>query len=202
MPKTPHRSTDDPMPTSIAPMLSQLANTLPTDDLSYGYEFKWDGFRAVAFIDAGRLRILSRSGQDYTSRLPTLGGLGDAAGSRRRLVLDGELAALVEGGRIDFQDLQNYIGPAGLRSGEPSHGLIAYLIFDLLYEEDRSLINRPYDQRRRRLETLDLSGSAWWVPPSYRGGGVDVQVESRRLGYEGVVAKRLDSMYRPGKRSR
>src|SRR5437879_1065161 len=88
MPKTPHRSTDDPMPTSIAPMLSQLANTLPTDDLSYGYEFKWDGFRAVAFIDAGRLRILSRSGQDYTSRLPTIGGLGGATGSRRRLVLD------------------------------------------------------------------------------------------------------------------
>src|SRR5436853_488260 len=85
MPMTPQRSTADPMPTSIAPMLAQLANTLPTDDLSYGYEFKWDGFRAVAFIDAGRLRMLSRSGQDYTSRLPTLGGMGGATGSRRRL---------------------------------------------------------------------------------------------------------------------
>jgi bifunctional non-homologous end joining protein LigD len=196
------RSAADPMPTSIAPMLAQLASALPNDDLSYGYEFKWDGFRAMAFIDAGRLRILSRSGQDYTSRLPTLDGLGDAAGSRRRLVLDGELVALMEGGRIDFQELQNYIGPAGLRTGQPSEGLIAYLIFDLLYEKDRSLINRPYDQRRQRLEALDLSGSAWWVPPSYRGSGAEVQVESRRLGYEGVVAKRLDGLYRPGKRSR
>ena len=198
----PERSAADPMPTSIAPMLAQLANTLPTDDLSYGYEFKWDGFRAVAFIDAGRLRMLSRSGQDYTSRLPTLDGLAGATESRRRLVLDGELVALVEGGRIDFQELQNHLGPAGLRTGEPSEGLIAYLIFDLLYEEDRSLLNSPYEQRRQRLEALGLNGPAWWVPPSYRGGGAEVQVESRRLGYEGVVAKRLDSLYRPGQRSR
>jgi bifunctional non-homologous end joining protein LigD len=190
------------MPTSIAPMLAQLASALPTDDLSYGYEFKWDGFRAIAFIDAGRLRILSRSGQDYTARLPTLGGLGQAVPTRRRLVLDGELVALVEGGRIHFQELQNFIGPAELRSGEPSQGLIAYLIFDLLYEEDQSLINRPYQQRRERLEALDLNGPAWWVPPSFRGGGPELQTESRRLGYEGVVAKRLDSLYRPGKRSR
>src|SRR5436309_2766986 len=94
---------DDPMPTSMAPMLAQPASALPIDDRGYGYEFKWDGFRAVAFIDASRLRILSRSGQDYASRLPTLGGLRHGVGSHRRLVLDGELVALVEGGRIDFQ---------------------------------------------------------------------------------------------------
>src|SRR5437879_13849685 len=99
MPMTPERSVADPMPTSIAPMLAQLASALPADDLSYGYEYKWDGFRAMAFIDAGRLRILSRSGQDYTSRPPTLGGLGDAPGSTRRLVLAGDWVALVERGR-------------------------------------------------------------------------------------------------------
>ncbi len=155
----------------------------------------------MLYADRGRLRLLSRRHTDYTSRVPELTPLAAELGSRR-LILDGELVALIAGGRPSFQALQLRIGPQlGLRpSGEPPPSALAYLIFDLLYLDGRSLLPLPYIERRAQLDGLELTGSNWWTPP-YQLDGRALLEESQTLGLEGVIAKKLASPYRPGARN-
>jgi bifunctional non-homologous end joining protein LigD len=190
------------MPRRLQPMLATLAARLPLGD-GWAFEFKWDGYRLVAHIDRGRLRLLSRRQQDYTARAPELAPLASAL-EGRRVVLDGELVALVEGGRPSFQALQNRIGPrlGAQPVDEPGRSQLAYMVFDLLYLDGRSLLDLPYHRRRAELAALDLQGPTWWVPPSQAGDGQELLFQSDRLGHEGVVAKRVNSPYRPGARSR
>jgi bifunctional non-homologous end joining protein LigD len=184
----------------IEPMLAKLSPTLPANDADYGYEFKWDGYRAIVYVDGARVRVMSRGAQDYSRRFPEIGALGRRG---RRLVLDGEIIAL--GGEEDsgFQRLQGRSGSgsdadiARRAAAQP----VAYMIFDLLRQGSRSLMTQPYTERRARLLDLGLDGTAAWVPPHQVGGGRELLRESRGLGREGVVAKLLRSPYRPGQRS-
>jgi len=184
----------------IEPMLARLTHQLPAGE-GWAFEHKWDGYRALLYADRGRLRLLSRRHNDYTSRVPELAALAPEVGSRR-LILDGELVALIAGGRPSFQALQMRIGPQmGPRPlGEPSQPALAYLIFDLLYLDGRSLLRLPYAERRAHLDGLVLTGPSWWTPP-YQLDGHTLLEESRDLGLEGVVAKKLVSPYRPGARN-
>ncbi|MPQ96983.1 hypothetical protein GB931_03400 [Modestobacter sp. I12A-02628] len=175
------------------------------EDDRWGYEFKWDGVRAVSATAGGRLALRARSGIDITVRYPELARL-PAALAGRDAVLDGEVVALDGLGRPDFGLLQNRMhrtGPevAGLAAAEP----VSYLVFDLLALDGADLTALPYATRRARLDELGVAGGRWTTTPWYAGDGSGVgstvQQASLANALEGVVAKRLDSGYRPGARS-
>jgi bifunctional non-homologous end joining protein LigD len=190
-----------PPPERIAPMLARVGE-LPADDGSWAYEMKWDGLRALAYIGGGRLRLLSRTGQDITSGYPELGGLGAALG-RRQAVLDGEIVAMGADGWPDFERLQQRMNARPATVPRLAESVpVTYLAFDLLYLDGRPLLDEPYRARRGRLEGLALQDARWQTPPSFTGeAGADVQAVSRQHGLEGIVAKRLASRYEPGKRT-
>ena len=186
-------------PSPVPPMLAVPATELPEPEPAWAGEFKWDGVRAVAYLSAGRLRLLSRSGRDMTRAYPELADLAHQAGSRE-MILDGEIAVFA-GGRPSFAALQRRMHVAA-----PSPRLLAavpatYLVFDIMDLGGEPLISEPYARRRDILEAQRLTSEQVHVPPSFPGGGKAVLAVSIRDGLEGVVVKRLDSPYRPGRRS-
>ncbi len=185
-------------------MLSQAAR-LPPDDGRYGYEFKWDGMRALAHVEDGRVRLETRNGIDATARFPELAGLGrDLDG--HTATLDGEIVALGAGRRPDFGLLQSRM--ALVAAQEIRHMAkqvpVHFYAFDLLMLDSNALLRLPYERRRHFLKQLPCKkGGAWKVPPYHvgNGAGAALLAKSRTLRLEGVMAKRLDSPYLPGKRS-
>lgn len=180
-------------PDPVPPMLATLG-TLPSGG-GWAYEYKWDGVRAVVYITGGDVLILSRNERDVTAAYPDI---ADTVRGRGTMVLDGEIVAPDADGRPSFARLQrrmNVHQPSpSLISGTPLH----YNVFDLLSLDGRSLLTAPYTERRAGLESLD----GFRVPPSFVADEPgSVVAESRRRGLEGVVAKRLDSPYSPGRRS-
>jgi bifunctional non-homologous end joining protein LigD len=190
-PQDPER---EPMPElgTIVPMKAVTAAGLPADGERWAFEIKWDGFRTLAFVAGGTVRLQSRSLNESTAEFPELRGLGEAVASHE-VVLDGEVVALDEAGRPSFGLLQQ----RGKRRAP-----IVYMIFDLLYLDGRSTVGLRYDERRARLEGLALRGPSWQVPAHHVGDGEALLAASRAQGLEGLVAKRLDSPYEVGKRSR
>jgi bifunctional non-homologous end joining protein LigD len=165
----------------------------------WAYEFKWDGVRALATIDRGRLRLHARSGAEITAAYPELAALG---GALEHAVLDGEIVALDEAGRPSFTALAErmHVREKG-RAGRLAASLpVTYMIFDLLAFDGHDLTGEPYHRRRAALEELHLSAGRWLVPPSFDDGAATLSA-AREYALEGVVAKRLSSTYRPGARS-
>jgi bifunctional non-homologous end joining protein LigD len=158
----------------LEPMLARSASQLPAG-AGWAFEYKWDGYRALLYLDRGRLRLLSRRHSDYTARVPELAPFASQLATRRA-VLDGELVALTASGRPSFQALQLRIGPRGLVPpvhADPPASSLAYLIFDLLYLDGRSMLPLPYADRRHHLEQLDLVQRVGRCPPARprQGGG-------------------------------
>jgi bifunctional non-homologous end joining protein LigD len=199
-PEDPSR---EPMPEGLRPMLATLSPRLPKDEAAYGFEVKWDGIRALASVSGGRVRLEARSGRDVSHRYPELRELGRSLGTTQ-VVLDGEIVALDANGRPSFERLQRRMHVESesairrLRQDVP----VAYAIFDLLWMEGHSTMALPYGERRRLLEDLGLNGPNWQTPPFHRGEGATLLEATRAGGLEGVVAKRLDSLYEPGVRTR
>jgi bifunctional non-homologous end joining protein LigD len=189
-------------PEGLRPMNATLGTRAPTGD-GWAWELKWDGIRALAYVDGGRIRLFTRNGNEVTHRYPELRGLGVALGPRDA-VLDGEIVALDESGRPSFELLQRRMhveSPNVIRrlSGEVP---AVYMVFDVLWLDGHSMMSAPYRDRRARLQELDLTGASWQAPPHEVGDGAATREVSERFGLEGVVAKRLDSIYEPGRRSR
>ncbi|GHD41537.1 ATP-dependent DNA ligase [Streptomyces galbus] len=190
----------------IAPMLA-TPGTLPPpgQDERWAYETKQDGQRAVVYLTGdGGLVLRSRSGDDITGAYPELGPLGAALG-RTAAVLDGEVLALDAQGRADFQLLQSRMGlahaparAARLAARAPVH----LVLFDALHLGGRSLLRLPYVRRRAELLALGLDGPLWSTPAALVGHGREALEATRAHGVEGLVCKRLDSVYEPGVRSR
>jgi bifunctional non-homologous end joining protein LigD len=198
-PEDPSR---EPMPEHIAPMLATLAADLPHDEDRYAFEIKWDGVRAIAYVDGGRALFEGRRGNDITSRYPELRGLGPALGATPA-VLDGEIVAF-DGERPSFERLQRRMHVSNDRAVRRLMGAVpvVYVLFDLLWFDGHSTISLPYRERRKLLDELGLQGASWQTPAAHEGEGTALREASRGLGLEGVVAKRLDSLYEPGRRSR
>jgi bifunctional non-homologous end joining protein LigD len=201
-----------PLPAALAPMLAAPALGAQTlgvlrcpparDPGSWAVEMKWDGVRALAFIEAGRLRLVSRTGKDITANYPEVAALGHAV-KHKQVLLDGEIVAFT-GGRPDFEALQPrmHVSSAtqALRLAEQTP--VTYLAFDVLQLDGRPLTGLPYAERRQILETVVNNGSRWLCPPNFPGEDLEaVRAASVANGLEGVVAKRLDSGYEPGCRS-
>ena len=188
-----------PLDTGLAPMLA-TTGPLPADDGRWSYEVKWDGVRALVAVEDGRVRLTSRNGNDVTAAYPELRGLGTALRATPAL-LDGEVVAFDPDGRPDFGRLQSRMH-ARRPSGALQHDTpVTLLLFDALHVDGRWLLDLPYAQRREALEALALAGDRWQVPPAFPGDGEAVLEATRARGMEGVVAKRKDSRYEPGRRS-
>jgi bifunctional non-homologous end joining protein LigD len=191
----------DPMPKWIPPMLAKLSGSLPEDDQRWAYEMKWDGIRGLAFIQSGALRLLTRNQIEVTRRYPELRQLGSALGGRYA-ILDGEIVGFDDLGRPRFEALQQRMGVDGNhRTPARPDVAVAYMIFDVLYLDDVSLLQLPYEERRGHLESLQLESDHWQTPYYSVGSGQAMLEAGREQGMEGVVAKRLGSKYEPGKRT-
>jgi bifunctional non-homologous end joining protein LigD len=192
----------DPMPESTAPMRAALSR-LPADEADWGFELAWHGVRALAYGEPGRVRLVGRNLHDITKQYPEVGPLVEQLGARH-VVLDGVLVAFDQNGIPSFRRLQRRLHATAeteirrRRREVP----VAYVAFDLLYLDGRSLLDRGYEERRNALEALQLDGPNWQTPKYHRGDGAALFAASREHGLEGVVAKRLDSTYHPGRSSR
>ena len=191
-----------PLPDSLAPMLA-TQGTLPPpeDDANWAYEFKWDGVRALARVEGGRVQLTARSGHEITVAYPELRALAEELGSTQAL-LDGEIVAIREG-RPSFAALQNrmHVSNAAQARRLADQAPVTYLIFDVLHLDGRSTLALPYSERRSLLESLELDGARWQTTPSFSGDGALILQAATEQRLEGVVAKRLTSRYHPGRRS-
>jgi bifunctional non-homologous end joining protein LigD len=182
------------------PMLAVLGD-LPLGD-DWSYEIKWDGVRALARIDAGGYTLTARSGTDITARYPELAELAKAVPKRSLPVtLDGEIIAFDDSGRPDFGRLQGrmHLNDARKIDALAESDPVSFAVFDLLEERGASLAEMPWSERRARLEALEVGVDGVSVPAAYDDGEALLELVAAR-GIEGVVAKRHDSRYLPGKR--
>ncbi|HVE99237.1 MAG TPA: non-homologous end-joining DNA ligase [Mycobacteriales bacterium] len=187
-------------PVTLMPMLATTGGGLPGDD-GWGFEFKWDGVRALVFVEGGRARAMSRNLLDITASYPELADMAESLGARQA-VLDGELVVFDPVGRTDFGLLQQRMKLTGAAVRRMAQTVpVVYLAFDVLHLDGHSTLDLPYTERRALLESLGLNGPSWQVPPYFPGEGAAVQEASITKGFEGIIAKRLDSQYRPGRRS-
>jgi bifunctional non-homologous end joining protein LigD len=192
----------DPMPTSLKPMLA-VPGELPLVSTGWAFEIKWDGIRAILFVEGGRVRAQSRNDLDITPSFPELAGIGDFLGMAAS-VLDGEIVALGTDGRPSFSALQHRMHVANHREAlrRAATDPVTFVAFDLLYADGQLLVDKPYDERRERLEGLALSGEAFITTETFRDvDGQDILAAAVQNGLEGVIAKRRDGPYRPGRRS-
>jgi ATP-dependent DNA ligase len=181
------------VPALKPPLLPQLARSreqLPRGD-GWSYEPKWDGFRALAFVDASECYLQSRNGKPLGRYFPELEfPEGD-------YVLDGELVILDADGRQEFDALQQRIHPAASRIQRLAKEMPArFVAFDLLAMDGKSLLEEPFERRRELLEALVAKPVE--LTPSTRD---PAEAEPWLQGAEGVVAKQLDAPYRPGERT-
>jgi bifunctional non-homologous end joining protein LigD len=191
-----------PLPEKIVPMMAQLGK-LPRDDARWAFEIKWDGVRAICHSEPGRMRLHSRNLLDITPRYPELSRLNRAL-SHHRAVLDGEVVALDAEGKPSFGALQRrmHVTAESTVRRLARETPVTYVIFDLLWLDGRSLMDLSYEERRARLAELDLGdGERWRVPDYVVGHGEQLLAATAQQGLEGVIAKRLDSPYEPGRRS-
>ena len=190
----------EPMPARIVPMLARSAERPPEGD-GWGFEIKWDGVRAIAYCSPGEVRLESRNLNDISDSYPEIAQIDRSLGSHRA-VLDGELVAFDAAGRPSFGALQQRMHVASreqarrLAKGTP----VTYVIFDLLWLDGHSLMEEPYSARREQLAALALEGPGWQTPDHVVGHGSELLQASVEQRLEGIVAKRLDSAYRPGHR--
>jgi bifunctional non-homologous end joining protein LigD len=184
----------EPLPTFVPPMLL-TAGAVP-DGEAWSLELKWDGCRAQLRYDGRTVTLRTRNGRQCAEDFPELTDIADALG-KRPVILDGELVCLRDDGRPDFTRLRHR-----LTGSRVNRRPVLLQVFDVLHLDGRSTRSLPYRERRALLDELALDGPAWRTPASLvveRSEAFVAEVD--RLGLEGVVAKRLDSRYTPGRRT-
>lgn len=175
----------------VPPMKAGLGNT-PVGD-GWAFEVKWDGYRTLVFVSPEGVRLQSTSGKDVTDRWPEFAGLAGALNASTA-ILDAELLVFDDDGRPDFALVQ--------RSGVGSDREAVLHVFDVLSVNGTDTIDLPYLNRRNLLDSLIESSPNWLVPAHQIGDGDALLAATAAKGLEGVIAKRVDSAYRPGTRSK
>ena len=170
-------------------MAATPAQALPTG-AKWTYEVKWDGYRALLLKDGGRARLLSRNRKDLSRDYPQIVAAAASVGPQS-VILDGEIVALDEHGHPSFQALQH-------RSVKRT--AVVFYAFDLLHLDSRSLLGEPLRERRVALHRLSFNAPLLLSSP-LPGEPASIERAVRAAGLEGVVAKRVDSIYEPGRRS-
>jgi bifunctional non-homologous end joining protein LigD len=181
-------------------MLATAGPIPEKDDGRFAVEMKWDGVRAVSYWDGGEFRLLSRNDNDVTAGYPELEALGTLLGSHSA-ILDGEIVAYVRG-RPSFEALQARMHVRGAKVKQLAVDVpVTLLLFDIMQLDGKATTGLPYTQRRSLLEALELTGDHVLTPPAFHDAPKTVLAASRTQGLEGVVAKAVDSIYLPGRRS-
>ena len=182
------------MPAAIHPMLA-TASDKPFDDPDWLFEIKWDGYRAVAFIRDGKIRLVSRNQNDLTAQYPELHDLAKFI-KADSAVLDGEIVALDEAGRSSFSLMQQRTGirSNGRRTAARGDISVLYYAFDLLYLDGYDLRRVPLEQRKATLAGLVVAGGPVRYSEHF-DHGVQLLAAARQQGLEGILAKRRDSLY-------
>jgi bifunctional non-homologous end joining protein LigD len=181
--------------------MKATAGDLPSGD-EWTFEVKWDGMRALGFVADGALRLQSVNERDVTVSWPELAGLPEALPVTTAL-LDGELIATDAEGRPSFGLLQQrmHITSAVEAARRAAEVPVSYVVFDLLHLDGHDLTGLPLRDRRRLLDQVLEPGPRWRVSPLH-DEGVALLAAADERGLEGVVAKRLDSPYVPGSRTK
>ncbi len=184
------------MPHSIRPMLATLIDK-PFDNEDWLYEIKWDGYRAVAFLDGKSVRLVSRNQNDLTAAYPELHVLPEHV-KARTAILDGEIVALDEEGRSSFSLMQQRtgVGEGGRRIRRTRDDIpIAYYVFDLLYLDGYDLMQVGLEQRKQLLSQIVSGNELLRYSDHYVGQGTALFRAAAERGLEGIVAKRRTSCY-------
>jgi bifunctional non-homologous end joining protein LigD len=192
-----------PLPGALAPMLAVPGRMPPArDDDAWWYELDLPGARSLVEVSGGRLRVFSAQGEDVSGAVPELRGLGECLGTTQ-VLLDGVLVAFDSSGHPALVRIRERLRqrPADARAAARANPAV-YLAFDVLHMDGVSTLAEPYARRRELLDELSIDGPAWKVSPSYAGGGATIRAAARDQQLAGVVAKRADSPYRPGERSK
>ena len=190
-----------PMPTVIHPMLATPIDKA-FDNPDWLFEIKWDGYRAVAFIEDGRVRLMSRTQNDLTAQFLELGSLPQFI-KAQRAILDGEIVALDEEGRPSFSLMQQRTGfRAGRRRMPRREGVpVIYYAFDLIYLDGLDLHRVPLEQRKQLLQERIVAGGVVQFSDHYAEKGLDLFEAAKQRGLEGILAKKRSGIYEE-KRSR
>jgi bifunctional non-homologous end joining protein LigD len=184
-----------PMPTVIHPMLA-TPTAKAFDNPEWLFEIKWDGYRAVAFIEDGRVRLVSRSQNDLTAQFSELGTLPQFV-KAERAILDGEIVALDDEGRPSFGLMQQRTGfQPGRRRLPRREGVpVIYYAFDLLYLDGLDLRRVALERRKQLLQERIVSGGVIQFSDHYAEKGLDLFEAARQRGLEGIVAKKRGGAY-------
>jgi bifunctional non-homologous end joining protein LigD len=184
-----------PMPTTIHPMLATPVDEA-FDGAEWLFEIKWDGYRAVAFIADGKLRLISRNQNELTERFPELKDLPKFVRAKSA-ILDGEVVALDEQGRASFSLMQQRTGfrPGGRRGATKADVPVLYYAFDLLYLDGYDLRKLRLEERKKKLASLLITGDSVRYSDHYEKQGKALFEMARAKGLEGILAKKRDSIY-------
>jgi bifunctional non-homologous end joining protein LigD len=181
------------MPTRVAPMLATLSEK-PFSDPGWLFEIKWDGVRALAWIENGKLTLRARSGSDITSQYPELAGLPEALGGHQG-ILDGEVTVLDGRGRSDFEKLQGRLHAQNPAAKLVSEYPVVYFAFDLLYCDGYDLRAAPLLERKRLLQRLFRNSDRTRFSDHQVEKGKELFELAKQNDLEGIIAKRIDSQY-------
>jgi bifunctional non-homologous end joining protein LigD len=195
------------IPAGITPMMASIGTDIPTGD-RWTFEPKYDGVRVLAFASGTGVRLVTRNGNDKSAQFPEVTAAVRALAHRRKrpFVLDGEIVAIEGGKPARFQALQSRMHLQGADdiSGQSTSTPSALIAFDLLVDGDDVLLDEPWTTRRRRLERFigARPPNGLRLGDSGPGDGERLLARARRDDWEGIIAKRTDSTYQPGARSR
>ena len=183
------------MPTAIHPMLATTVDE-PFDGPDWLFEIKWDGYRAVAFLENGKVRLVSRNQNELTARYPELKDLAKSV-KAKTVILDGEVVALDEQGRASFSLMQQRTGfrPGGRRAATNADVPVLYYAFDLLYLDGYDWRKLPLEDRKKKLASILVTGDAVRYSDHYEEQGKALFEMAREKGLEGILAKKRDSFY-------
>ena len=195
-----------PVP-SITPMMASIGTEIPSGD-QWTFEPKYDGVRVLAFASGTSVRLITRNGKDKSHQFPEVTAAIRALAQRRKrpFVLDGEIVAIDGDNPARFQALQGRMHLQGTSdiAGQVTSTPSALIAFDLLVDGDTVLVDEPWTVRRRRLERFvgALAPKGLRLGDTGPGDGEKLLARARRDDWEGIIAKRTDSRYQPGVRSR
>ncbi|MFT3910903.1 MAG: DNA ligase D [Ferruginibacter sp.] len=177
-------------PKNLKPMLATLVDK-PFDKPGWIYEVKWDGYRAISFINNHKVEIKSRNNKSFNEKFyPVTEALSK---QKKTMILDGEIVVLDKNGKSDFGMLQNWRSEAD--------GPLYYYVFDILWLENDTLLSLPLSGRKKILKKALKETDLLRISESFTGGGIKFFETAKKMGLEGIIAKKDDSMYLPGLRS-
>jgi bifunctional non-homologous end joining protein LigD len=190
-----HGPVKRPMPTTIHPMLAESIDK-PFDGPEWLFEIKWDGYRAVAFVENGKVRLVSRNQNELTARYPELKDMAQSV-KAKTAILDGEVVALDDEGKASFSLMQQRTGfrPGGKRAVANADVPVLYYAFDLLYLDGEDWRKVPLEERKRKLQSIVKTGNSLRYSDHYEEQGKALFEVARSKGLEGIVAKKRVSFY-------